>query len=698
MRRPDSGSEPLGGALATARPMAFGERLRWRINRLKCMSPAEVGHRVLRAVAAQADRSGLLDWRHRDEDPPFGVRAGVPMWVRVPSDTDPAPYLAAADRAAAGRLDIFALRDHDMGNPPRWNTDPRSGIDSPRGYGMLLDYRDPGRVGDSRYLWEPNRHQHFATLAQAWALSRDPKYFDALATQLESWLDACPWRMGANWSSALEASMRLINWSLAWQLLGGAHSPVFEDERGARVRRRWLQSVRQHCLFVREHFSLYSSANNHLIGEVAGLFIGALTWPYWRASGEWRAAAQAILEREVLLQNAADGCNREQAVSYQQFELDLLLLSLLAGRAHRVPFSSGYEARIESMMEYLASVMDAGGNVPNFGDSDDGMVVRLSPDPGFCRYRSVLATGAVLFNRGDFRKKAGTVDAKTRWLLGEGADAVFEQLARHARLPVRRAFPEGGCYVLGADFETGREIRVVADAGPLGYQAIAAHGHADALSFTLSLGGSEFLVDPGTYAYMAQPVWRSYFRGTGAHNTVRIDKQDQSEQGGSFMWLHKANAGCSSWSSTDARDSFEGWHDGYLRLPDPVMHRRRIVLDKAARRILIEDRLEMLGEHDVELFFHCSDQCEAEPLSGGSRRGAGRQAGWRLSNGGRSAVLVPPSLTSGLGGAALAVYRGSTSPIAGWVSRSYDVRVPAATLVWRARVRGNALLRTEIAC
>ena len=41
----------------------------------------------------------------------------------------------------------------------------------------------------------------------------------------------------------------------------------------------------------------------------------------------------------------------------------------------------------------------------------------------------------------------------------------------------------------------------MADAGPLGYQTIAAHGHADALSFTLSVGGMEFLVDPGTYAY-----------------------------------------------------------------------------------------------------------------------------------------------------------------------------------------------------
>src|SRR4051812_3102465 len=388
-----------------ARPLPFAERLRWRLNRLKCMSAAEVGHRLMRAVAAQADRTGLLGWRHRQDDLPFGVRASVPLWVRVPENTDPGPYVAAAERAAAGRLDIFALLDVDLGTPPRWNRDPRSGIEAPLGFGMLLDYRDPGRVGDARYLWEPNRHQHFVTLAQAWALTRNPKYFDALAAQLESWIDACPWRMGPNWSSALEAAMRLINWSLAWQLLGGAHSVLFEGEHGQRVRRRWLQSVRQHGQFVREHFSLYSSANNHLIGEAAGLFIGALTWPYWRGTGERRARAQAILEREVLLQNAADGCNREQAVSYQQFELDLLLLALLAGRAHRTPFSSSYEARIESMMEYLASVMDAGGNLPNFGDSDDGIVVRLSPEPGFCRFRSVLATGAVLFGRGDFKRK-----------------------------------------------------------------------------------------------------------------------------------------------------------------------------------------------------------------------------------------------------------------------------------------------------
>ena len=141
--------------------------------------------------------------------------------------------------------------------------------------------------------------------------------------------------------------------------------------------------------------------------------------------------------------------------------------------------------------------------------------------------------------------KAGALDDKTRWLLGDGADADFAALpTTGARLPVRPAFPAGGYHILGCDFETGNEIRVVVDAGPLGYQTIAAHGHADALSFTLSVGGLEFLIDPGTYAYHTQRPWRDYFRGTGAHNTVRVDGLDQSRSGGNFMWLKKANAGC----------------------------------------------------------------------------------------------------------------------------------------------------------
>jgi hypothetical protein len=491
--------------------------------------------------------------------------------------------------------------------------------------------------------------------------------------------------MGPNWSSALEAALRLINWAIAWQLIGGVDSRAFEGPEGEAFRDRWLISVYQHSEFVSGHYSLHSSANNHLVGELAGVLTAALAWPHWEKSNTWFRDARAMLEREALLQNAPDGVNREQAVSYQQWELDLLLLPLLAARANGHDFSDAYSGRVQAMLAYLASIIDAGGNVPMFGDADDGYVVRLDPRPGFCRFHSLLATGAILFQRGDFKAKARSVDDKTRWLMGPGTDERFATLdTSRAQLPVRRDFPDGGYYILGTDFETPDEIRLIADAGPLGYREIAAHGHADALSFTLSVGGHEFFVDPGTFAYHTEAEWRSYFRGTAAHNTLRIDKTDQSEPGGNFMWLRKAQAACSRWLTSPDEDFFEGWHDGYVGLADPVMHRRCIRLDKRARRITIADTLQMEGEHEVELFLHCHEGCVVKPVKGG----------FQVTRGARTVEVRSPALP----GIEARVLEASTDPIGGWISRRFDRKQRAPTLVWSARLAGRSALTTEIAC
>jgi len=658
------------------------EWFRWRLNRLRCMTPMEVSHRLLRTLSTHAERAGLVG---SEVVPPPDLARAPRHWVHAAAIVDARPYLAAADRVAAGKLDVFALQDVDLGSPPRWNRDPKTGVEAPLSFSKLLDYRDPRQVGDIKYLWELNRHLHLVTLAQAYALSRDVRYFHVIWQHLESWFAACPYRMGPNWSSALEAAIRLINWAVTWQLLGGAQSPLFGGTESVRFRQRWLESVYQHAQFVRGYFSLHSSANNHLIGEAAGLFIAALAWPHWPSARAWLAAAKAILEREALLQNAPDGVNREQAASYQQFVLDFLLLALFAGKANGQSFSVQCESRIEAMLEYLASIMDVAGNVPMFGDADDGRVVRLAQGGDFSPYRSLLATGAALFQRGEFKLKAGALDDKTRWLLGGRAGALFQaQSAAQARLPLRQAFPAGGYYILGCDFETDREIRLIADAGPVGYRSIAAHGHADALAFTLSVGGVEFLIDPGTYAYHTQGPWRQYFRGTSAHNTVRVDERDQSQSGGNFMWLRKARAGCTLWSSTAERDLFEGWQDGYMRLADPVMHRRRIALDKAARRVMIEDTLEMTGEHDVELFFHCGEGCRIDP----------RPDGYALNQEARVLIIRLPQLKDG----SSRVYHGSSAPISGWISRRFDEKQPSPTIAWRARLKGEVVLRSEIIC
>src|SRR5687768_12936332 len=352
------------------------------------MTLAEVAYRAVRAIQAHAERSGLALGR---EAPATALATRSNPWIKADANVDSKAYLEAADRIAHGWIDVFALRNVNLGSPPRWNRDPKTGIEAPLVFGKLLDYRNPDVVGDIKYLWEPNRHLHLVTLAQGYALSGKRAYFDTIAEHLDSWFLACPYGYGPNWASALEAALRLVNWSATWQLLGGANA-LPED-----FRERWLGAIYRHAQFIRGWFSLHSSANNHLIGEAAALFITALTWPYWPAARSWLATAKAILEREALAQNGPDGVNREQAVSCQQFVLDLLLLCMLAGKANKQWFSADYESRIESMLDYLASIMDSGGNVPMFGDSDDALAVRLSPAADFCPYKSLLATGALLF-------------------------------------------------------------------------------------------------------------------------------------------------------------------------------------------------------------------------------------------------------------------------------------------------------------
>lgn len=665
----------------SARAAGVAARARWYFNRLRCMTPVELGHRLLRELAIRAPRRKPAA---RNRMPVPDPAAASPAWIRPPAGVDAVLYLEAGARIAEGRFDLFALEDATLGSPPQWNRDPKTGTEAPLGDGRRLDYRDERLVGDIKYLWELNRHTHLVTLSQAWALGGGERYAEALRRHLESWFAACPFPAGPNWASALEAAIRLINWSATWQLIGGAASPLFGGGRDAALRARWLESVYEHARFVRANFSRDSSANNHLIGEAAGLFIGALTWPCWAEARDWRDEAHAILEHEAVAQSFADGVNREQAVCYQRFVLELLMLSMLAGSASGVGFSPRFRLRVEAMLEYLASIMDAGGNVPMLGDGDDGRVLELAQMDEPARYRSLLACGALLFRRADLARKAGWLDAHTRWLFDESAARKFA--ARDGvrwQLPVRRVFGEGGMYLLGCDLETENEVRLTADAGPLGFLGIAAHGHADALSFTLSVGGLEFLVDPGTYAYHANSDWRQYFRGTGAHNTVRVDGQDQSTWGGNFMWLGKARASGRAWTGAEV-EQFEGWHDGYLRLRDPVLHGRRISLDTRTRRVLIEDALEMSGQHEIELFLHCCEDCRVEALADG----------YALRRGARTLVIRLPLAQ----GAQWRLHVGSVAPICGWVSRGLDRKRPAPTIAWHARLAGPALLQTEILC
>jgi len=641
------------------------------------MSGAEIAYRLSRGVKVLSTSLIASDIPSRDD---FAADLRfLPPFVGLSPDH----LIATAERIVAGRYTFFDLEDVDLGNPPQWNRDPLTHRTVEPRRALTLDYRDERVVGNIKYLWEQNRHLHLPTLAQAYVVTGDPRYVETIQTHIDSWIEQCPVGRGANWVSALEPAIRLINWSITWQLLGGTRSRAFATEAGAAFRERWLRSAYEQSRMIMNNLSRFSSANNHLIGECAGVYVAATTWPMWTELRDWGERCRLILEEECLKQNAPDGGNREQAFAYQTFVLDFLIIAGLAARARGEDFSPLYWRRVEVMIDFLASMTDAAGRLPMIGDADDGQVVKLAAEPGFSPHGSLIATGALLFDRPDLASKAGTLDGKTITLLGVQSVRALAELKQRGRTGFRpqQQFTESGYYLLGAAFDTPDEVRVLIDTGPLGYLSIAAHGHADALSFTLSVGDREILVDPGTYAYHSEPEWRRYFRGTSAHNTVGIDGQDQSLQAGNFMWTHHARARCIEFEVGAGRQRFVGEHYGYDRLSDPVIHRREINFDPARQLIEVADLLRCEGEHSARRFWHFAEDCSVERT----------ESGLKITTG-KTQVLMEPSEEL----ERVEIHRAGSAEQGGWVSRRFGHKVPSTTVVWQSRVHGDTVLRTRL--
>jgi hypothetical protein len=619
------------------------------------MSAAEISYRCRQAFLAQALKRGLL----RTAAPRVIQPVGHPVAILPPATgIEAAPYLQEADCILNGKVILFAARQFDVGSPPEWNRDPLSGIVGPSSLGLGISITNHALVGDIKHVWELNRHLHLVRLAQAYVLSGEQRYLDGLARQLSSWFEQCPPLMGPNWTSSLEAGIRLINWSLIWQMLGGWEGVLFKGGAGEQLRTRWLESVFAHCQFIRRHFSRHSSANNHLIGELAGLYVAARTWPYWAQFEDWAAQAKSELEREAVIQHSTDGVNREQAFAYQVFAAEFLVIAGIYGQRSGDPFSVMFWDALRKAFGFLRSVRDVGGHVPMVGDADDGMALRLEPGEALDRPAMMLALSDAIFGESSPGPRTDTV----RWLLGD-AGSLFPYNSAEAITDWQ--FPDGGYFLFGSDFAKPDEVKGVVDCGPLGYLGIAAHGHADALAITLSICGEECLVDPGTFSYWNELKWRDYFRGTSAHNTVTIDGQNQSVSGGRFMWTRKARARIEQRPVSPEQFDFVGSHDGYMRLADPVRHTRSVRYDQSTTTLLVRDEIAGEANHEVEQFWHFAPDVRVE-LSGTSA----------VVTGDRFSMLVDFSGKD----LELALFEGSENPPLGWFSRTYEAKVPSTTL------------------
>jgi hypothetical protein len=652
--------------------MNFLENGQWLINRLQAMETAEIFSRLAhlgRHVALRMSRDNI-------KGRPLSKAGAVHLSFQVPeckaqlsriSTEEQQNIISAANEWLRDRASFFSLKHVALGDPIDWHRDYSSGIVAPIRYSGLINSRQKGKIGDIKYIWELNRLQHLLLLALAAGWTGNTNYGEKIEKQALSWDKSNPFMMGLNWKSPLEAGMRLITWAYVSFVMGNliqSRSRFPEDLQN---------TIYQHQYFIRKFYSKNSSANNHVIGEMAGLYIASVVWPWYRESVSWRSFSKQKLIEEIYRQIEPDGVGKERATEYQLFALEFFIAAGALGQAVGDPFPQEYWDRIDRMMAFLSMISNRQGDAPMFGDGDNAQVVFL-PEPRVERVRGLAKIG-------QWHEGKGTPALRSVLLLwGQTPDDI--PLGRRLS-PKRQAqlFPNGGYHILDTDRDGENEIVTVFDVAPLGLPPLHAHGHADALSFWYSYGGKEFLIDPGTYCYHTSERWRSYFRGTAAHNTIRIDGEDQSVAGGTFLWRKAAECWLEQTEDTDTFIGVTGSHDGYGRLQDPVIHKRSLRLFKNARRLLINDALDCAGDHELEVFFHFSEQCQVRQVTPRS---------YEASNGNRRIVICLDSRLKPQ------LYRACENPILGWLSRSFGTKEPSFSLVARGTISGFTELRTEI--
>jgi len=497
--------------------------------------------------------------------------------------------ISEADEILQHRFRLLGYENVQYGAEIDWHLDTVHGKKAPLKPWFKIRYLDFEDVGDHKITWELNRHQHLVTLAKAWRLTGQERYIDELVRQWYGWQAANPYPMGINWSSSLEVGFRSLSWLWLRYLLADC------QQLPAGFEADLLRGLGFNARYIERYLSTYFSPNTHLLGEAVALFFIGMLCPSFEFAQRLRDHGWRILVTEAQRQVRPDGVYIEQSLYYHVYALDFFLHARLLAARNQVEVPASFDMVLEKMLGVL-SVLSQAGPLDGFGDDDGGRV--FNPRRNRSEHLTdPLAIGALLFGRDDLKRTAQLTE-ESIWLFGEAAVATLAEQGQTDQKLMSTAFESGGIYVTASSENHGEQM--IIDAGPQG-TANSGHGHADALSVRVAVDGRRWLVDCGTYSYT--PEKRDLYRGTTAHNTLRVDSVDQAISSGPFGWTSIPNVYAETWIAGETFDLFAGSHDGYSRLPDAVIH-RRFVVHLHGEFWLVRDIAEGCGAHDLEIFSH----------------------------------------------------------------------------------------------
>ena len=512
----------------------------WLMRRLRAMSAGEIGWRISQKRIQkketnrfQSHRTAVTSAVFRPEFAGLRIHADR-MFLNLANEE----YSLGTDIPLLGGYSYAAYKK-------QWNAGFQTGNAWPDVFSYQLSYKQRDDIGDARTNWELNRHFQFAMLAKDYRVSGEKQYLDELQELFFDWNEKNPFLWGISWTSVMEVAIRCSNWCYAYCFLDGMQGTE-----------RLQESLRIGILnmtgYIADHYSRYSSANNHLIVEAYAIGQSGILFEYQ----PWIQLAVGILTDQLPVQNYPDGVNRELSLHYQSFYMEAMGLMMRLMQKNGMTVPEEWKTMLDKMCTYVANCMGVRGETLVFGDDDQGKILDLHG--GVNHYPYVLGMFSCLLGKRYLDGRAMECE-NLAWLFS--AEDRGKADAGELYCPPRSVcYREGGISILRS---SDNRVLTGIDHGALGFGSIAAHGHADALSFQMYADGIPVFADPGTYIYHCDLESRNAYRKTENHNTVCVDGKDQSQMLGAFLWGRKAQCTLTEFNENGGCVTLTAEHNGY---------------------------------------------------------------------------------------------------------------------------------------
>lgn len=364
----------------------------------------------------------------------------------------------------------------------------------------------------------------------------------------------------------------------------------------------------------------YTKGNNHGIFQDRSLIELALLFPDMKESQVWFDKAMDRLMVHVTNDVTPSGVHKEHSPSYH-----VIILKLFKG-IHDFIMQFGIinktlEDKVILMEDYLAYLAKPDGTLPILGDSEPGSIYLLNQDN--------ISSQALhyVISKGKLGQKPNN-------------DAIY---------------PDGGIGIFRNGWDKSTPLFLLFTAA---YHSNV-HKHADDLSFVLSFGKTDFFVDSGKYSYNETEAYRQYFRSAMAHNTIVVDNKSypiEKDQ------INKSRI--NKYKSAGYYSYIVGSHDLY----QGVKIERTIIYLKNINSILIRDTMHSLENHSYSEIFNIGKDVEIKTVN---------NKAFILKSVIENRQLEFIHLSSN---SDTKKYRGSTNPISGWQSLSFNKKIPISQL------------------